>query len=106
MTNEDLILLSRFAFGMRKITGSRVEVDRFVADRGYAKGLLDIAEEHAERDEDMNLMLLTLKLRQKVGLMAEQLPSPAQPAPPQAPKASTSTPDDMPAEPKYVGRLR
>lgn len=106
MTNEDLILLSRFAFGMRKITGNRVEVARFVAERGYAKGLLDIAEEHAERDENMELMLLTLKLRQKVGLMAEELPasSPPAQAPPHADRPSS--PEDTASGPKYVGRLR
>lgn len=106
MTNEDLILLSRFAFGLRKITGNRVEVARFVAERGYAKGLLDIAEEYAERDENMELMLLTLKLRQKVGLMADDLAAPS--APGQAPLDAdrSSSPEDTASGPKYVGRLR
>jgi hypothetical protein len=107
MTNEDLILLSRFAFGLRKITGNRVEVARFVAERGYAKGLLDIAEEYAERDENIELMLLTLKLRQKVGLMAEELPASTAPAA-QAPLPATRqpSPDDTASGQKYVGRLR
>jgi len=106
MTNEDLILLSRFAFGLRKITGNRVEVARFVADRGYAKGLLDIAEEYAERDENMELMLMTLKLRQKVGLMAEELPASNLPVQAALPADRQPPPDDTASGPKYVGRLR
>lgn len=106
MTNEDLIMLSRFAFGMRKITGSRVEVDRFVADRSYAKSLLDIAEEHAERDENMEMMLMVLKLRQKVGLMAGEMPAARPGAPATASQRKSESPDDTPPAPKYVGRLR
>jgi len=122
MTNDDLILLSKFAFGLRKITGTRVEVDRFVSDRFYAKEMLDVAEDHAEAAEDLDMMLMILKLRQKVGLMAAEMTAlpPTLPPflppslPPQqqhggasAPPAATGPADGAdPAEPRYVGRLR
>ena len=66
MTNEELIMLSKFAISVRKFSGNRVEVDRFVSDSAYAKTLLDLAEEHAEQGENMEMMVMVLKLRQKV----------------------------------------
>ena len=107
MTNEDLVLLSKFAFGMRKLTGNRVEVDRFVAERAYAKALLDMAEEHAGEREDMELMLLALKLRQKVGLMPADLPAATAAPAAAAVQAAAPSPvaEAVPAQ-KYIGRLR
>jgi len=114
MTNDDLILLSKFAFGLRKIIGTRVEVDRFVSDRSYAKEMLDVAEDHAEAAEDLDMMLIILKLRQKVGLMAAEMTALPPSLPPQqqhggasAPPAATGPADGAdPEESRYVGRLR
>ena len=118
MTNDDLILLSKFAFGLRKIIGTRVEVDRFVSDRSYAKEMLDVAEDHAEAAEDLDMMLIILKLRQKVGLMAAEMTAPPPSLPPSlppqqqhggasAPPAATGPADGAdPEESRYVGRLR
>lgn len=85
MDAEVLKMLAQFRILLKKEKQASIDFEKFVADMGYARSLLGLAE---ESDNEI-LVELALSLRDKLGLL---LPAAARPAPAAAvaPKAEAA----------------